>query len=140
MAPAEEARYRLRLAEGFLVEAREDATLKRFRSCVHNSQLVAENAAKAVLALTGPVGRTHNPGPALRAAIQAGLYAPELKDFAGQVAECAELMGPDVHIESDYGDESSWRTPWELVDEADASRALEFAIRAAHNAGLIVRR
>lgn len=45
----EEARYRLRLADGFLKEAGEDISLRRWRSCVDNSQLAAENAAKAVL-------------------------------------------------------------------------------------------
>jgi HEPN domain-containing protein len=47
---SEEARYRMRLAAGFLEEARQDLELKRYRSCVDNSQLAAENAAKVVLA------------------------------------------------------------------------------------------
>src|SRR3990172_6367765 len=61
MAVTEEARYRLRLAHGFVEEARQDVGLQRWRSCVDNSQLAVENAAKAVLALLGPVGR--NPTP-----------------------------------------------------------------------------
>lgn len=56
MQTGEEARYRMRLAAGFLEEARQDLELKRYRSCVDNSQLAAENAAKAVLALAAPVG------------------------------------------------------------------------------------
>ncbi len=46
MLSTEEPRYRLNLAEGFLLEAREDIQLKRWRSCVDNSQLAveAENA------------------------------------------------------------------------------------------------
>lgn len=66
METSEEGRYRLRLAEGFLDEAREDKSLGRWRACVSGSQLAVENAAKAVLALLGPVGRTHNPAPLLR--------------------------------------------------------------------------
>jgi len=43
------------------------------------------------------------------------------------VAQCAELLGPDVHVQSDYGDEIGRRTPWELFDEADAKQALSIA-------------
>ncbi|MDO8672160.1 MAG: HEPN domain-containing protein [Dehalococcoidia bacterium] len=65
MQSNDEARYRLRLAEGFLGETRQDIDSKRWRSCMDNSQLAVENAAKAVLALLGPVGHTHNPGALL---------------------------------------------------------------------------
>lgn len=61
MQVTNEVRYRQRLAEGFLGEARQDVELRRWRSCIDNSQLAVENAAKAALALLGPVGRTHNP-------------------------------------------------------------------------------
>jgi len=59
MLSSEEPHYRLNLAEGFLFEAREDINLNRWRSCVDNSPLAVENAAKVALALLGPVGRTH---------------------------------------------------------------------------------
>jgi len=62
------AEYRLKLAQGFLNEARQDVGLERWRSAVDNAQLAVENAAKAVLALLGPVGRTHNPAVHLRQA------------------------------------------------------------------------
>jgi HEPN domain-containing protein len=61
-----EVGYRLRLAEGFLVEAQQDHDLRRWRSCVDNSQVATENAAKTALAVLGPVGRTHNPAVLLR--------------------------------------------------------------------------
>ena len=61
MPAPEEVSYRLRLFLGFLEEARQDFNLGRWRSCVANNQLVTENAAKAVLALLGPVGRTTIP-------------------------------------------------------------------------------
>lgn len=56
MQSTEQVRYRLRLAEGFLEEARQDISSQRWRSCVDNSQLAVENAAKALLAMLGPVG------------------------------------------------------------------------------------
>ena len=42
--------FRLRLADGFLGEARDDVTRARWRSCVDNAQLAVENAVKAVIA------------------------------------------------------------------------------------------
>lgn len=126
----DEARYRLRVAQGFVQEARQDLDLQRWRSCVDNSQLAVENAAKALLALSGPVGRTHNPAPLLRAALSENRYPPALRATVERVAECAELLGPDVHIESDYGNEVSGQTPWDLFGEADARRAYALADEA----------
>lgn len=74
MHPQEDAQYRVRLAEGFLDEARQDIQLGRWRSCVDNSQLAAENSGKAPLALLGPVGRTHAPAALLRRAMTAGRF------------------------------------------------------------------
>lgn len=126
MPPPEEARYRLRLAEGFLQEGRQDLALRRWRSCVDNSQLAAENAAKFALALLGPVGRTHNPAVLLRQALARGEFAP-VRLQVERLAECAELLGPDIHIQSDYGDEAAGQTPWDLFDESDAHQALALA-------------
>lgn len=66
MSAGSEVGFRLRLADGFLAEARQDLELERWRSCVDHSQLATENAAKAGLALIGPVGRTHTPSILLR--------------------------------------------------------------------------
>jgi len=80
MIGADSALYRLRVAEGFLNEARQDMSLRRWRSVMDNAQLAVENAAKAVLALLGPVGRTHNPAPLLRQALRDGRLAISLLD------------------------------------------------------------
>lgn len=53
----------LKLANGFLEEARQDMTLQRWRSVMDNVQLAIENATKSALAVIGPVGRTHQPAP-----------------------------------------------------------------------------
>jgi HEPN domain-containing protein len=110
LAFGEEARYRLRLADGFLKEAGEDISLRRWRSCVDNSQLAAENAAKAVLALLGPVGRTHLPASLLRRALSENRFPEPVTQLVERLAECAELLGPEIHAGTDYGDESMWRT------------------------------
>lgn len=46
------------------------------------------------------------------------------------MAECAELLGRDIHIKSDYGDEAGWQTPWELFDATDAQESLRIAEEA----------
>jgi len=117
------ADYRLRVAQGFLSEARQDMGLGRWRSVMDNAQLAVENAAKAVLALLGPVGRTHRPAPLLRQALHDGILVVPGPDRVERLAELAELLGFDVHVQTDYGDEMAGRTPWELFDEADARQA-----------------
>lgn len=138
MESRRDADYRLRLAEGFLAEAEQDYRLKRWRAVVDNSQLAAENAAKAVLALIRPPSRVHDPGPLLLDALTQGLFTEEQTATVKALAECAEALGPDVHIQTDYGDETGGLTPWELFDDGDAQRALELARRATKLAHVLV--
>ncbi|NLG85006.1 MAG: HEPN domain-containing protein [Firmicutes bacterium] len=97
MTGGQDAAYRLRMAEGFLEEARQDVELGRWRSAGDNGQPAVENAAKAALALVGPVGRTHNPAVLLRQALVEGRFAPRYIDLVRRLAEKAELLGVDVH-------------------------------------------
>lgn len=129
----DDARYRLGLAEAYLAEAGQDTTLHRWRSCVDNSQLAAENAAKAALALIGPVGRTHDPGVLLRRALDDGRFPQALAERVQRLSECASLLGPDIHIFVAYGDEETRRTPWDIFDE---ERAREIHALAEEAAGL----
>lgn len=135
----EQARYRLKLARGFLEEARQDTELERWRSAVDGAQLAVENAGKAVLALVGSIGRTHNPATQLRRLIEEGRFEAAHSENLERLAELAELLGPDIHMQTDYGDEVEGRTPWELFDEADARQALAVAEEAVSLAGQIVR-
>lgn len=130
--------YRSRLAEGFLAEARQDIELKRWRSCVDNSQLAVENAAKAVLALLGPVGKTHNPAGLLRRALQDMYFQTDIVTQVIELADKADMLGHDVHMDTDYGSEVEWPTPWELFGEADAQQAIAIASRAVALATHIV--
>ncbi len=54
------------------------------------------------------------------------------------LAERAELLGPDIHMQTDYGDELKGLTPWELFDEADARRCFALAEEAFSLAQTIV--
>jgi len=83
-----DALYRLRLAEGFLAEAEQDYQLKRWRAVVDNSQLAAENAAKAALALVLPPSRVHDPGRLLMEALAQG-------HFRGDQTETASTRNED---------------------------------------------
>jgi len=130
--------YRIALAEGFLAEAREDLGNGRWRSCVDNSQLAVENAAKAALALLGPVGRTHDPAPLLQQAVGAGKFAPGMLPAVEQLIECSSLLGSDVHAASDYGDDRTRQTPWQLFLEPDAQQAFCFAEKALRAVRLLV--
>jgi len=133
-----DAEYRLRLAQGFLDESRQDVVLSRWRSAVDNAQLAVENAAKAVLALVAPVGRTHNPAPLLRQALQEAQFPASYREQVQRLAECAEALGFDVHVQTDYGDELEGLTPWELFYEEDAREALAVAEEAVDLARRIV--
>lgn len=134
------ARYRLRVARGFLEEAHQDVTLGRWRSAVDNSQLAVENSAKSVLALVGPVGWTHNPAPLLRRLLSDGIFTGEQGELVQSLAEHAEMLGADIHVQTDYGDEMGGRTPWELFDEEDARQALARAEEAVSLAQTIAQR
>jgi len=133
-----QAAYRLELARGFLEEARQDTDLERWRSAVDGAQLAVENAGKAALSLAGQIGRTHNPATQLRRLIEEERFDAAYSEKLKRLAELAELLGPDIHIRTDYGDEVEGRTPWELFDEADAGQALAVAEEAVSLAGRIV--
>jgi len=130
VTPHKDAAYRLRVAQGFLREARQDVDLARWRFAVDNSQLAVEHAAKAVLALLGPVGRTHTPAAHLRLALDEGRFQAPLADRVRALAETAERLGADLRIQTDYGDEIGGRTPWQLFDEADGRRTVGLAEEA----------
>mgnify|MGYP005851789575 CR=1 FL=1 len=48
------------------------------------------------------------------------------------------MLGPDIHMQTDYGDEVGGLTPWELFDETDAREALTMAEDAVRLATQLV--
>jgi HEPN domain-containing protein len=136
----ETALYRLKIANGFLEESRQDVQLHRWRSAVDNAQLAVENSAKAVLSLVAPVGKTHNPAPQLREALSKVHFSADTAQQVERIAECAEQLGFDVHIQTDYGDETGRLTPWDLFDQEDANEALTLAQESAELADTIIRK
>ena len=96
MESLRDARYRLRLAEGFLGEAEQDFGLQRWRAVVDNSQLAVENSAKAVLALVLPPSRVHDPGHLLSQALDEGLFSHVQYRDINLLIDCAQTLGRDV--------------------------------------------
>jgi HEPN domain-containing protein len=131
--------YRLKVAQGFLEESSQDVQLGRWRSAVDNAQLAVENSAKSVLSLVAPVGKTHNPAPQLRENLSKGHFPADIAEKVKRLAECAEQLGFDVHIQTDYGDETGRLTPWDLFDEKDARQAQSLAKETVDLAETIIR-
>jgi HEPN domain-containing protein len=137
MNPRRDTEFRLKLAAGFLREAEEDIRLSRWRSCVDNAQMAVENAAKAVIAMRGPVPKVHKIGGALSKMLK----DPQPKSLSKDIAtlrEITEKLGFEEHIRTDYGDESQYRTPWELFDRESAEEAVSLARRAYDTALRII--
>ncbi len=53
---------------------------------------------------------------------------------------CATELGYEQHVRSDYGEEASFRTPWELFGQADAESAVGTAQRARSIARRVLER
>ena len=49
-----------------------------------------------------------------------------------RLAECAEILGFDIHVQTDYGDEFQGLTPWELFNDQEAGEALAIAEEAVN--------
>ncbi len=137
MNPKRDTEFRLKLAAGFLREAEEDMRLSRWRSCVDNAQMAAENAAKAVVAVRGPVPKVHQLHRALTR-LSKNARPSGLTTEIATPSEITEKLGFEEHIRTDYGDESQYRTPWEIFDRESAEEALGLARRAQEIAKRII--
>jgi HEPN domain-containing protein len=124
-----DAEFRLRMAEGFLDEAKEHFRLKFFRSVVDNSQISIENSAKAVIVLFRPLSKTHEIAEYLNELLQE-MVDEETRDGLNRLIDITEQFSFETHVRTDYGDEACGLTPWELFGEEDAKNALSAAQQA----------
>jgi HEPN domain-containing protein len=127
MNSREDVDYRLNLAKGFLKEAQEDFQLKRWRSCVANAQLSVENSGKAILMVFGVSPKTHEPAKHLSKLIQKSKIPEEISARIKEILPEFLILGVEEHFMTDYGDESSYKLPWDIFDEKSANLALKAA-------------
>jgi len=121
--------YCIALAEGFLDEAEQDFTLKRWRSCVDNAQLAVENAGKAALALFGIVPKTHDPARQIAAILREHELPANISDLLQEMLPDLLVLGAEAHFLTDYGDEANYTLPWDLFTQQTAEDALQSARR-----------
>jgi len=121
--------YRIALGAGFLVEAEQDFTLERWRSCVDNAQLAVENAGKAALALFGIAPKTHDPARQIAAILHEQELPGKISDLLHAMLPDLLVLGTETHFLTDYGDESNYTLPWDLFTKQTATDALLSAQR-----------
>jgi HEPN domain-containing protein len=126
----EEVSYRLELAKGFLREAGELFDARLWRACAGSSQLAVENACKAVIALFRPVVRTHELSKLLLDLLAEEEFAGNEVENIEKLADYAKILGLKEHILTEYGDELTYKVPWEIYEEGHAKRAMEIAADA----------
>lgn len=102
MNTIDDVKYRLNLARGFLKEAEEDFGLKRWRSCVDNSQLSVENSGKAVLMLFGLSPKTHDPARHLALLLQNEKLPKLIRDRIKDLLPNVIMLGVEEHVSSNW--------------------------------------
>jgi HEPN domain-containing protein len=127
MGSRKDVDYRLELARGFLNEAEQDYSLKRWRACVSSSILVLENTGLAVLMLFGVSPLTHKPGRHLSQLITEGTVSKEVAALINQLLPKLDKYDSHEKMLAKYGNESSYQLPWELFSEEEGLTAIEAA-------------
>ncbi|MEW6716795.1 MAG: HEPN domain-containing protein [Chloroflexota bacterium] len=124
MNTPDEVAYHMALAEGFLSEAEQDKDLKRWRSCVDNAQLSAENSGKSVLALFQIVPKSHDPAKEIAVIIRNQRLPDSIRDKLQQLLPDLLALGLREHFLTDYGDETTYTLPWDLFTQESGQEAL----------------
>lgn len=124
--PKDESNYRRILAEEYLKYAIQSFKRGDYPTSVHQAQLSAENAAKAIISLFETPTWSHNPAPQLK-----GLTSrlPNKEALLQKLAEIVEDLAPE-HARSTYGEPKLMKTPWEIYTKEEAKQILEKAEKA----------
>jgi len=139
MNPHEDALYRLRVAAEFLDAAERDFAQGDWARCVQQSQIAAENAAKAILAQVDPVPQTHEPHHQLEEllATMPELSADVVTAVNVVIAACQHL-GRREHVLATYGDEKRRLAPSQIFHQPEATKAIRHARNAVSNAEQVI--
>jgi len=129
----DEVRYRLRLADGFLLEAKQDFKLERCRACVNDAQLAIENSGKAVLAFFDLTPKTHDPAQHVATLLRQRDLDETDQTRLQQLLPELLALGSREYFMTDYGDETTYTTPWDLYDRETAETALQSTKRVFVN-------
>lgn len=125
--PTHEMEYRLILAQKYLEDAEQRLRSSDFRGCVQYSQLAAENAAKAVIAMRRTPSWGHDPsGELLEVANE---LDSDRREKAVRLAEISSRLAPE-HGRTTYGEPERFLTPWMLYDLQGAEGAIALAREA----------
>jgi HEPN domain-containing protein len=125
--PESESNYRVELARRHLQEAEDSFERDQYRRTVESSQLSAENAAKAVIALYRVPTWAHDPSKDLEEVSKN--MDEDFRETALQLSEVARELAPE-HGRVTYGDPVRRVTPWELYGRQEAREALRNAREA----------
>jgi len=125
------AEYRFNLATTYLNQARRRLRDEEWHSCVGESQLAVENAAKCVMACFLPVPRSHDMENLLKSLLcNLPDLEEEIVEYITRLIDIAGKHGLEEHIAVTYGDEETQRLPAELFNEESAQNALSDAEEA----------
>jgi HEPN domain-containing protein len=127
--------YRLKLCLRYLERAEKFLRTGDYKESAEASQLSAENAAKAVIALKRLPSWSHDPSGEL---LEVAEELPEEKRaMARELAEIAHELAPEHGIAT-YGRPVEGLTPWDIYDKERALEMLRKARRAVELARQIL--
>jgi len=133
MTPLEDAKYRMKLAREHMEDGVFEFDHGRWSKAALSAQLSVENSAKAVIALFGPLAKTHDLAGTLLE-LRSSTTTHEQKRLIERLAELTEKFGVKEHVLTSYGDEVALKTPREIYDQSKAKRTLEMAQAAVEMA------
>ncbi|MBS7634639.1 HEPN domain-containing protein [Candidatus Bathyarchaeota archaeon] len=122
--PSNEVKYKLKLAERYLMEACRSYRRRDYGEIISYSQLSAENSAEAIIAVFRIPSWSNDPSGEL---LDIAKNLPEnIRGNAIEVAESARTLAPE-HGRSVYGELLRGLTPWDIYNKEDAEKALKLA-------------
>lgn len=127
MNSKEDAKYRLELASEFLKRGKFQFKQKLFREATDCFQLSIENSAKSIIAIFEPVEKSHDPWEQLKRLVKREIPLKKLANIIKKNLLLFKSYGSKKHILISYGDEKSFKTPWELFGKEEAIKALNTA-------------
>ena len=134
--PSLEVEFRAKLARSYIKKAEKFLSTGDFKECVEASQLSAENAGKAVIALRRIPSWSHDPSSELIEVL--GELKGESREAVKGLAEIVHSLAPEHGLTS-YGKPVEGLTPWDLYDKTKARECFEKAEKALELMNRIIR-